>query len=91
MSRLPNAGGGRREQFHDLRTGESVMAYSLSTQARVDAIQQGFIGKGFDPVTALKQAYAAIKSVVQRDAFIMAFNDAFLVIALGGRRSSLSR
>jgi len=46
MSRLPNAGGGRREQFHDLRIGESVMAYSLSTQARVDAIQQGFIGKG---------------------------------------------
>src|SRR5262249_25790571 len=73
----------RREQFHDLRIGESVTAYSLSTQARVDAIQQSFIAKGFDPVTALKQAYAAIKAVVQRDAFIMAFNDAFLILAIG--------
>jgi acetyl/propionyl-CoA carboxylase alpha subunit len=39
--------------------------------------------KGFDPVTALKQAYAVIKSVVQRDAFVMAFNDAFLVLTIG--------
>jgi MFS transporter, DHA2 family, multidrug resistance protein len=73
----------RREQFHDLRIGESVTAYSQATQARVDAVQQSFITKGFDPVAALKQAYAVIKSVVQRDAFIMAFNDAFLVIAIG--------
>jgi MFS transporter, DHA2 family, multidrug resistance protein len=73
----------RREQFHDLRIGESVTAYSAATQARVDAVQQTFIAKGFDPVTAVKQAYAMIKSVVQRDAFIMAFNDAFLVIAIG--------
>ena len=73
----------RREQFHDLRIGEMVTAYSTATQARVDALQQSFIAKGFDPVAALKQAYAVIKSVVQRDAFIMAFNDAFLLIAIG--------
>jgi DHA2 family multidrug resistance protein len=73
----------RREQFHDLRIGEMVTAYSTATQARVDAIQQSFIAKGFDPVAALKQAYAVIKSVIRRDAFIMAFNDAFLVIAIG--------
>jgi len=29
------------------------------------------------------KAYAAIKSVVQPDAYIMAFNDAFLVNAIG--------
>jgi MFS transporter, DHA2 family, multidrug resistance protein len=73
----------RREQFHDLRIGEMVTAYSPATQARVIAVQQDFIARGFDPVNALKQAYAVIKSVVQRDAFIMAFNDAFLVIAIG--------
>ena len=47
------------------------------------AVQRRFIDKGFDPVAALKQAYTVIKSIVQRDAFIMAFNDAFLVIAIG--------
>jgi DHA2 family multidrug resistance protein len=73
----------RREQFHDLRIGETVTAYSTVTQARVEALQQSFIAKGFDPVAALKQAYAVIKSVMQRDAFIMAFNDAFLIIAIG--------
>jgi len=73
----------RREQFHDLRIGEAITAYSPQTQARILAVQQGFIDKGFDPVTALKQAYAVIKSVVSRNAFVMAFNDAFLVVAIG--------
>jgi MFS transporter, DHA2 family, multidrug resistance protein len=73
----------RREQFHDLRIGEMVTTYSQATQARATALQQSFIDRGVDPVAALKQAYAVIKSVVQRDAFIMAFNDAFLVIAVG--------
>lgn len=72
----------RREQFHDLRIGESVTAYSPQMQARIDTVQQNFINKGFDSATALKQAYSAIKSVVTRDAFIMAFNDAFLVVAI---------
>jgi DHA2 family multidrug resistance protein len=73
----------RREQFHDLRIGEAVTVYAPQTQARIAAIQQNFIDKGFDPVTALKQSYAVIKSIMTRDAFIMAFNDAFLVISIG--------
>jgi DHA2 family multidrug resistance protein len=73
----------RREQFHDLRIGEAVTAYAPQTQARILALQQDFINKGFDPVTALKQTYAVIKSVMTRNAFVMAFNDAFLVVAVG--------
>jgi len=72
----------RREQFHDLRIGKAVAAYVPQTQARVATLQQTFIEKGFDPVTALKQAYAVIKSIVTREAFVMAFNDAFLVVAI---------
>ena len=72
----------RREQFHDLRIGESITAYSPATQARVATLQQSLVSKGFDPVAALQQAYRTIQSVVRRDAFIMAFNDAFLVIAI---------
>jgi DHA2 family multidrug resistance protein len=72
----------RREQFHDLRIGETVTAYSTATQARLAELQQSFISKGSDPVEALKQSYSAIKSIIRRDAFIMAFNDAFLVVAI---------
>ncbi|MEP6586331.1 MAG: EmrB/QacA family drug resistance transporter, partial [Candidatus Udaeobacter sp.] len=73
----------RREQFHDQRIGETITSYSAATQARLAALQQTFVSKGFDSVTALKQSYTAIKSLVRRDAFIMAFNDAFFVIAIG--------
>lgn len=72
----------RREQFHDLRIGESITAYSPETQARVSALRQMFVGKGFDPAVALKQAFAAIQSAVRRDAFVMAFNDAFLIVGI---------
>ncbi len=73
----------RREQFHDMRIGESITAYDPRTQARLAAASGNFVSKGFDPVTAMHQAYGAIKALVRRDAFIMAFNDAFLIVAIG--------
>jgi MFS transporter, DHA2 family, multidrug resistance protein len=73
----------RREQFHDVRIGEAVTVYSHAVQARVAELQHAFMGKGFGPVTALKQAYAVIKSLMTRDAFVMAFNDAFFIMAIG--------
>ncbi len=72
----------RREQFHDLRIGESVNIYSLATQNRLDTISARFVAKGYDPVTAMQQAYASIKSVVRRDAYVMATNDTFLMVAV---------
>jgi len=72
----------RREQFHDLRIGELVTVYSPATQARLAELQGNFVNKGFDTTMALKQAYAVIKSLVSREAFVMAFNDAFLVITI---------
>jgi DHA2 family multidrug resistance protein len=72
----------RREQFHDLPIGELVTVYSPATQARLAAVQESFVNKGFDVPTALKQSYAIIKSLVTREAFVMAFNDAFLVISV---------
>jgi DHA2 family multidrug resistance protein len=72
----------RREQFHDLRIGELVTAYSPATQARLSTLQGNFVQKGFDAETALTQSYAVIKSLVSREAFVMAFNDAFLVVTV---------
>ena len=72
----------RREQFHDFRIGESVTAYSLAAQGRIQALQDSFIARGFDPTTAMSQAYGVIKRMIRRDANIMAFNDAFIVVGI---------
>jgi DHA2 family multidrug resistance protein len=72
----------RREQFHDSRIGESVTAFDPATQQRLHEGQVSFMAKGSDAVTALHQAQAAIKGVISREAFIMAFNDAFYFITM---------
>jgi DHA2 family multidrug resistance protein len=72
----------RREQFHDFRIGESVTPFSLATQERLAAAQAGFMARGADAVTAMQQAIGALKQIVRREANIMAFNDAFLVVGI---------
>ncbi len=70
----------RREQFHDERLGESVTPFGAGTQARLAAVQKVLVEHGSDPVTALQQAMRSVKGIIQREAFIMAFNDAFLIV-----------
>jgi len=70
----------RREQFHDFRIGDAVNQFSLAVQDRVNALSQQFQNQGFDPVNAMNKAYAQIKTIVRRDAYVMAFNDAFLIV-----------
>ncbi|MDQ6623476.1 MAG: MFS transporter, partial [Verrucomicrobiota bacterium] len=73
----------RREQFHDMRIGESITAYDPATQNRLGLMTTNFLRHGDGPARALQQAYGAMKGLVRRDAFIMAFNDAFLIVAIG--------
>ena len=51
-------------------------------QARLAELQRTFLSQGSDAVTAKQQALASIQSLVRRDAFIMAFNDAFFVVMI---------
>jgi DHA2 family multidrug resistance protein len=73
----------RREQFHSERIGESITELSLPAQQRLQQLSNHFISVGFDPVSATQKAYQAINSVVQRESFILAFNDCFEIIAIG--------
>ena len=41
-----------------------------------------FLNKGYDAVTATNQAYGQIKDIVRREAYIMAFDDAFLIVGV---------
>ncbi|HZV66403.1 MAG TPA: DHA2 family efflux MFS transporter permease subunit [Telluria sp.] len=69
-----------REHFHSARIGESVSSYAAPTQARLDQLTQVFISNGIDPATAANQAVAAIDRIVRREAYVMAYNDGFLIM-----------
>jgi DHA2 family multidrug resistance protein len=72
----------RREQFHDSRLGESITAFSDGTQMQLKNATAQFMAGGSDPTTASAQAVSSLKGLVQRDANIMSFNDAFLFVAI---------
>ena len=71
----------RREQFHDFQIGAFINNYRPLVTDRVQTLTTVFGNKGYDSVTATQKAYAQIKNVVRENAYIMAFNDAFLVVA----------
>lgn len=69
-----------REHFHSARLGESVSHYALPTQERLEQLTQALIAKGVDPASAAGQALAIIDRIVRREAYVMAYNDGFLII-----------
>jgi DHA2 family multidrug resistance protein len=72
----------RREQFHDFEIGAYINAYRPVVQERVHTLATTFFNKGYDAVTATNQAYGQINDVVRREASVMAFNDAFLIVGI---------
>jgi MFS transporter, DHA2 family, multidrug resistance protein len=72
----------RREQFHDFEIGAYINAYRPAVHERVQALAATFVNKGYETVTATQQAYGHIKDIVRRDAYIMAFDDAFLIVGI---------
>jgi DHA2 family multidrug resistance protein len=72
----------RREQFHDFEIGAYINDYRPVVQERVQTLATTFVNKGYDAVTATHQAYGQIKLMVRREAYIMAFDDAFLIVGI---------
>jgi DHA2 family multidrug resistance protein len=71
-----------REQFHSARIGESVSLYDTVTQSRLDALAQDFVARGADAAAAAEMALRALDRVLRRESFVMAYNDAFLVLGV---------
>jgi DHA2 family multidrug resistance protein len=69
-----------REHFHSARLGESVSSFAAATQARLDQLTSAFMSGGIDPVTAAQQAIAAVDRIVRREAYVMAYNDGFVIM-----------
>ncbi len=69
-----------REHLHQARLGESVSLLSNATVSRIDTFTKAFIANGSDPVLASQQALAAVANLVRREAYVMAYNDAFFIL-----------
>jgi MFS transporter, DHA2 family, multidrug resistance protein len=72
----------RRQQIHVQSLGAHVNAASPQTRAMLRGMQGAMMARGADPHLALQRAYAGIWGLVQRQAAVAAFMDAFLAMAM---------
>ncbi len=71
----------KREQYHSNVLMQSVSMLEQATQARVEKLTQFFISHGvIDRIDAARRAYVAIGKIVQKQAFILAFSELFLLL-----------
>jgi DHA2 family multidrug resistance protein len=71
----------RQQQVHTSTLGAHINPYNPGAQSMLRGMQQMMMNAGSDPVTATKKAYAAAFGMVQQQAAMMAYNDAFLLLA----------
>jgi len=70
----------RQSQTHFNVLGRHVNIYDLRSRQMFEAMRQGFMARGSDAVTAGKQAYAALFGMVERQAAMLSFIDAFWIL-----------
>jgi len=71
-----------REKLHSARIDESVSVFNAATQQRLDELTRHFTSLGADAATAGQQALVALRSIVQREAFVMSYGDAFFIVGM---------
>ena len=72
----------QREHFHSSRLGESISLAAPAVQERLNQLTQLFLTRGADAATAYDQAIKLIDSMVRKESFVMAFNEAFFVMGI---------
>ncbi len=70
----------RQEHFNVL--GAHIQPYGFATQTMFANLKATFIARGSDVTTATSQAYAALFGMVQKQAAMVAFLDAFRLLAV---------
>lgn len=71
-----------REHFHSAMIGEAVSGYAAPTQLRLEQLTQALVASGVDAAAAANQALAVIDRLVRRDAYVMAYNDGFIIMGV---------
>ena len=72
----------KQEQVHSALTGLHVQGGDAMVQARQEATAAGLEAQGVDPTTAAAKASATLAGVIQREAFVLAYSDMFLILGL---------
>jgi DHA2 family multidrug resistance protein len=72
----------RGRQVHTNVLGEHVSPFSFATNHLLHQLQAGFMAAGADATTAAARAHGALWGMVQRQAAMLSFNDAFRLLAL---------
>ncbi|MGF7212566.1 DHA2 family multidrug resistance protein [Skermanella aerolata] len=71
----------KREQFHSNILSHAVSLFEPATVARIEQLTRYFQSHGItDPIDAGHRAYVAVGTVVRKQAFVMAFSDAFFLL-----------
>jgi DHA2 family multidrug resistance protein len=73
----------RREQFHFSVLAEAMTRNATRTQEQVRFIAGGLRGTVTDSAIATEQALTSIALYVRREAYVLAFSDAFWMVAVG--------
>jgi DHA2 family multidrug resistance protein len=67
----------RGSQLHQSSMVSHLTGFSFAFEQRYQAFQRFFVSKGYDPVTAGKQAYSALYSILLNQASLWSFVDNF--------------
>jgi MFS transporter, DHA2 family, multidrug resistance protein len=71
----------KREHYHSNVLMQSISVLEQATQARLEKLTQYFMSHGvIDRIDATRHAYVVIGKIVQKQAFILAFSDMFLLL-----------
>ncbi len=71
----------RRGQLHTNHLVSNITPYSLGTQQMLVAMQGWFRSRGADSFTAMRRAYAGLWGMVQQQAAMVSFVEAFWVLS----------
>jgi DHA2 family multidrug resistance protein len=72
----------RRRTFHAEILSSHISPYSQEASTRLSQMQAYFMSRGADAATALDRAYAAMAGMVQRQAAMLSFVDAFWLLGV---------
>jgi len=72
----------RKTQTNINMLGENVTQFDGAAASMIEGAKQMFMSKGMDAVTATKQAYAAVFGMVQQQAAMVSFIEAFRMLAV---------
>jgi DHA2 family multidrug resistance protein len=71
-----------QRQLHTNILGSHIDAYGIQNQQLLAGLKAAFIARGADAATATQQAYAAAFGMVQQQAAILSFIDAFRLLGI---------